>query len=450
MLTTNSKDVFFLLSTVFILSQNFLNGHSFKPEPRGGHMATLVNDRIYFFGGSRPIPITSPAWNQTHQYNLSDEVFYLDLSSSFTVNLPPFTDLSAISRMPFGCERGTTVLGYSGVRIFLVGGVQQNMVTFGYNTTNSSLWIYNINSQKWDTNGPGTYGPPLPRRRSTATVIDKNGVIYIFGGRVGVDTGSDVFIMFDDLFTLDTSLFEWSNLSLPNHPPKRNLCTATLMPDGKIIYIGGVTQSFAGGPPTRVNMNEIYIFDTIASAWSQKSALGNIDPRVGHTAILAPDNYTIVIFGGTQGYVLRQSTSYPTFVLLDVKSEPFQYSSPQTSGMAPPPLSYHTATLYQNYMIVVFGNITNDFGPSNNASADIYIMNLLNYTWVTQFETASSSHTNNIKLITIIFSVIGSVGVSIGIGTIIYFKYYRRKFNKINRKKDVIELEQSQDTEQPH
>lgn len=101
-------------------------------------------------------------------------------------------------------------------------------------------------------------------------------------------------------------------------------------------------------------------------------------------------------------------------------------------------------------MIVVFGNITNDFGPSNNASADIYIMNLLNYTWVTQFETASSSHTNNIKLITIIFSVIGSVGVSIGIGTIIYFKYYRRKFNKINRKKDVIELEQSQDTEQPH
>ncbi|RIB03234.1 hypothetical protein C2G38_803625 [Gigaspora rosea] len=226
-------------------------------------MATLVNDRIYFFGGSRPIPITSPAWNQTHQYNLSDEVFYLELSSPFTVNLPPFTDLSAISRMPFGCERGTTVLGNNGVRIFLVGGVQQNMETFGYNTTNSSLWIYNLNSQKWDTNGPGTYGPPLPRRRSTATVIDKNGVIYIFGGRVGVDTGSDVFIVLDDLFTLDTSLFEWSNLSLPNHPPKRNLCTATLLPYGKIIYIGGVTQNFPGGPPSRVSMNES-IFGDIA------------------------------------------------------------------------------------------------------------------------------------------------------------------------------------------
>ncbi|RIB03233.1 hypothetical protein C2G38_803642 [Gigaspora rosea] len=181
-------------------------------------------------------------------------------------------------------------------------------------------------------------------------------------------------------------------------------------------------------------------------------ALGNIDPRVGHTAILAPDNYTIVIFGGTQGYVLRQSTSYPTFVLLDVKSEPFQYSSPQTTGKAPPPLSYHTATLYQNYMIVAFGNVTNDLGPSNNASADLYIMNLLSYTWVTQFEKDSSSDTNHIKLITIISSVVGSVVVIsiVGIGTIIYFKYYRRKHNKINRKKDVIELEQSQDTEQPH
>ncbi|CAG8753068.1 13888_t:CDS:1, partial [Racocetra fulgida] len=68
------------------------------PEPRGGHMATLYNDKIFFVGGSRPISTTSPAWNKTHQFDLSDEVFYLDLSSPFTVDLPPFTDLSATSR----------------------------------------------------------------------------------------------------------------------------------------------------------------------------------------------------------------------------------------------------------------------------------------------------------------------------------------------------------------
>ncbi|CAG8483299.1 7335_t:CDS:2, partial [Gigaspora rosea] len=81
MVTANFKDVFSLLGIIFILSLNVHSKvHSFKPEPRVGHMETLVNDRIYFFGG----------------------------------------------------------------------GVQQDMKTFGNNATNSSLWSYNINSQRWD------------------------------------------------------------------------------------------------------------------------------------------------------------------------------------------------------------------------------------------------------------------------------------------------------------
>ncbi|CAG8692880.1 32944_t:CDS:2, partial [Racocetra persica] len=297
-----------------------LNVRSFTPDPRGGHTAILVNDKIYFMGGSRPIPKTSSAWTPTHQFNLSDEVFYLDLSSWFTINSPFFTDLSAISRMPFGNEKGTTVLGTSGVRIFLIGGVQQDMTTFSYNGTNSSLWIYNVNSQRWDVPGPGTNGPPLPIRRSTATVISKN------GGRVEVDTASDVFTILEDFFTFDTLLLRWTNLtSLSNHPYKRSHSTATLMPDGKIIYIGGVTQSIPGTPATRISMNEV-----------------------------TPDNHTIVILGGSQSYGLNETTPYPVFALLDIRSEPFQYSSPQPSGISPPPLSFHTATLYKDYMIVAF------------------------------------------------------------------------------------------------
>ncbi|CAG8501962.1 10721_t:CDS:2 [Cetraspora pellucida] len=349
MSTTNFKDIYSPLSIIFILSQNFLNVRSFRPEPRAGAMATLVNNKIIFMGGTRPIPKTSSAWTPIHQFNLSDEVFSLDLSSPFTVDSPPFTDLSATSRMPFGSEKGKTVLGANSIRIFLVGGggVQQNMATFAYNGTNSSLWIYNVNSQLWDVPGPGTNGPPLPMRRSTATVIDKNGMIYVFGGRVEVDTGSDVFTIFDDFFTFDTLLFKWTNLtSLPNHPYKRSHTTTTLMPDGKIIYIGGVTQSIPGQNANRISMNE--------------SAVGTVDPRVGHTTMnifdfKAPDNSTIVILGGTQSYALSQTTAYPVFVLLDVKSEPFQYSTPQPSGVSPPSLSFHTATLYKNYMIVAFG-----------------------------------------------------------------------------------------------
>ncbi|CAG8442533.1 3021_t:CDS:2, partial [Scutellospora calospora] len=347
------KEIFYLL---FILSLNVLNIYSFIPEPRGGHTALLVNNKIFFFGGSRPIPKTSPQWNITHQYNLSDEVFYLDLSSQFSVDLPPFTDLSSTSRIPFGTEKGTTVIGNNGIRIFLVGGVQQDMTTFGYNTTNSSFWIYNMNSQKWGLSEQGTTGQPMPRRRSTGTVIDTKGVIYIFGGRVEVDIGSSVFTIFDDLFTFNILTLEWKNLSLPNHPSKRSHCSATLMPDGKIIYIGGVTQSFPGQPATKLDMTEY--------ANSPK----NIDPRVGHTALL----------GGTNSYGLNQTTVYPNFVLLNVKSQPFQYSIITPSGKV---------------ILVItsqMSNITNDFGPSNETSSNIYLMNLSNYTWVTQYTNIST------------------------------------------------------------
>ncbi|KAF0539797.1 galactose oxidase [Gigaspora margarita] len=244
--------------------------------------------------------------------------------------------------------------------------------------------------------------------------------------------GSSMFTIFDDLFTFDTNLLEWKNLSLPNHPSKRSHVTATLIPDGRIIYIGGVTQSNSGDNGTRLLMTEIYVFDTIQLTWSLKTANSpnsvNIDPRVGHTAVLAPDNHTIVIFGGMQdGFA--QITAYPVFILLDVKSEPFQYLAPTPSGSAPPPLAFHTATLYQKYMIVAFGNITNDFGPSNNTSAYVYLMDLSNYTWVTQFGELTSTDfrkttptdfgkTTPTKLAIIICSIVASLLI---IGAIVLF-----------------------------
>ncbi|CAG8610383.1 10621_t:CDS:2 [Gigaspora rosea] len=374
-------------------------------------MATLVNNEIYFMGGSKPIPKNSPVWTQNHQYSLSDEVFSLNISSSFTVDLPPFTDLSDRSRMPFGSEKGTTVLGGNGQRIYLIGGVQQNMVTSDYNATNSILWIYTINTQQWNTSGSGTHGTLLPRRRSTGTIIDSKNIIYIFGGKVELDMGSSVFTIFDDLFTFDINLLEWKNLSLPNHPSKRSHATATLIPDRKIIYIGGVTQSNSGGNGTRLLMTEIYFIDTIQLTWSSKTTKSpdsvNIDPRVGLSAFLAPDKHTIVIFGGTQdGFA--QITAYPVFVLLNVKSEPFQYSTDL-------PLKC---------------NITNDFGPSNNKSAYVYLMDLSNYTWVTQFGEPTPTDfgkTTPTELVIIICSIVASLLI---IGAIVLFCYIRKEENE--------------------
>ncbi|RIB06238.1 hypothetical protein C2G38_2046952 [Gigaspora rosea] len=151
------------------------------------------------------------------------------------------------------------------------------------------------------------------------------------------------------------------NLSLPNHPSK-------LMPDGRIIYIGGLNQSNPGDNATRLLMTEIYVFDTVQSTWSLKIANSpdsvNIDPRVGHTAVL--------------------------------------------------------------------GNITNDFGPSNNASAEVYLMDLSNYKWVKQF-----GKTDNNELIIIICSIV--VGLVI-ICTIIWL-FVRKRWN--NYHGHVVHVDQN-------
>ncbi|RIB00034.1 hypothetical protein C2G38_2235932 [Gigaspora rosea] len=74
--------------------------HDGRPEGRGGEESVQVNDKIYFMGGTRLI-------RSLKEYNLSDEVFYLDLSSPFNIKYPPFVDLTdGTSRMLYGNEKG--------------------------------------------------------------------------------------------------------------------------------------------------------------------------------------------------------------------------------------------------------------------------------------------------------------------------------------------------------
>ncbi|CAG8615382.1 15924_t:CDS:2, partial [Racocetra fulgida] len=72
----------------------------------GGHEAVLLKNTIYFMGGSRAIPNASPFKSSIRGYNLSNEIFYLDLASSFSTTSPPYVDLSGTSaRLQYGNEK---------------------------------------------------------------------------------------------------------------------------------------------------------------------------------------------------------------------------------------------------------------------------------------------------------------------------------------------------------
>ncbi|RIB26699.1 hypothetical protein C2G38_2029982 [Gigaspora rosea] len=120
-----------------------------------------------------------------------------------------------------------------------------------------------------------------------------------------------------------------------------------MLPNGKILYIGGVSQTQPGAEDELIDMNVIPVFDTISSTWSYKNTSQSIlvQPRIAHTATLMPDNNEIIIIGGNSNYQLHLTTVSPTFLSLNIAKEPYEYSELNTSGDKPPPLAVHTANL---------------------------------------------------------------------------------------------------------
>ncbi|CAG8529948.1 9125_t:CDS:2 [Gigaspora margarita] len=315
--------ILFILQSVIFQTYCFLDG---RPEGRGGHESVQVKDKLYVMGGERLIPFLNPK-----RYNLSDEVFYLDLSSQFGIENPPFIDLfDGNSRMIYGNVKGNAVLGGPAQSdIYLIGGTQLNLSTINWNVTSQIInwnvteqfiYIYKTIPKIWTKLGIGVKGTQPSKRRSTSTVIKPNGTIYIFGGRIELDMGSNTLILYNELYEFDTILLSWNQIIAPNAPSPRSHSTATLLPNGKIIYIGGVSQDIPGSQTNLINMMEIYVFDTVSLSWSIHTASSSfpIQPRVGHTAVLTPDNSSIVIMGGTSSYPLNQTTVYPNLLKLDI------------------------------------------------------------------------------------------------------------------------------------
>ncbi|CAG8480186.1 13987_t:CDS:2 [Cetraspora pellucida] len=271
----------------------------FDPEGRGGHVSVIVKDRIYFMGGSRRISDDNSIKKKfpIRGYNLSDEVFYLDLTSPFFKARPPFIDLSgdSNSRMKYGSVKGTAVSGVNSHELYLIGGTLQdlpllNQIDSNVTLTDQSLmqkelidtWnvsnradgelnvlIYHPTEQSWfpirKTNG----GPTI-RRRSTSTVISQDGKIYMFGGRAEIDTGSPDVVLFNEIYIYNTNAAGWSK-NPSNAPLAQSHSTATLLPSGEILYIGGAYQDQGqpGVNPTLIEMENVIIFINFQNACSK-------------------------------------------------------------------------------------------------------------------------------------------------------------------------------------
>ncbi len=237
---------------VFILVIYIIEVRSFRPAARLAHSSALVGTKLYFFGGYAT-------------FYTSDEVFYLDLSESFNVTAPPWINFSNSSVMPIRNTWGATVLvnNTDDANVYLIGGIMRDKEDSEV-TLSSYTYTFNPNSGRWDV--PETKGIEPVRRRNMKAVFDNFGKIYIFGGFTDNLTGSNTSRILYDLISLNTNDLTWSYESALNAPMRRDHYTATLLPDGTIVYIGGRehVQNFI----TEVDINRISLYNTKKSTWS--------------------------------------------------------------------------------------------------------------------------------------------------------------------------------------
>ncbi|KAF0538930.1 galactose oxidase [Gigaspora margarita] len=360
------KSLYYILFFVIFNSVYFFVICQNVPNPRREQTSTLVGTRLYFFGGFTII-------------GASNEVWYLDLSSSFNISTPPWHNDVA---MPVVNFFGTSCLSpIDNSTVFLIGGRMQ-IANTNINSNTASLYKFDSKTLQWTTPVINNFNSSFETRNEMQAVIDNNGKIFVFGG---INTGNDDTITiaaYNDMSILDITTMIWSTQTQSQSVLKNIDYTATLLPSGLIVYVGGRGSNSS-------NLNKYISDSNIRHKILHLSASGStIASRSHHSAVLTQDG-NIIIYGGSISESSQVANVFSDIAVLNTNS--WSWSVPNVSGIGAPPLTEHSAAIYKNYMILAFGATS----ATNVYTNKIYILDTQNYTWVTTFNIPTT--TNQIK-----------------------------------------------------
>jgi hypothetical protein len=147
------------------------------------------------------------------------------------------------------------------------------------------------------------------------------------------------------------------NLNIPRHSH-----TATLLPNGNVLAVGGFSNAFS-------SLDSAELYDTAAGTWSVTGSLNSV--RVFHTATLL-QNGKVLVAGGFVFPTIP--AGLPNFTPVP---SPFRLSSselydPATGTWSPTGSlaathAEHTATLLPNGKVLIGGGTSDDFSIVHNA-----------------------------------------------------------------------------------
>ena len=162
--------------------------------------------------------------------------------------------------------------------VLVVGGETNNQIILGNNSL-ASAELYNPATGHWTATGPLKYG----RYQHTATLL-QNGKVLVAGG-TGYSPTTTV-----ELY--DPASGTWTTTGAMSTARAQH--TATLLPDGRVLTAGG--GSTFGLPPPGPSAE---LYDPVTGTWAGTGGLGT--NRFAHTATLLPNGKVLAIGGYNSG-----------------------------------------------------------------------------------------------------------------------------------------------------
>jgi hypothetical protein len=311
-----------------------------SPSYRKLHSAVHVESKLYIFGGFNDLNLT-PENETNYNKNPDDRFFYLDVSNSFDTSSLPWRQIpDNVKNLPLGSLSSIATGGVAAS----IGGANNDTIFFFNNERDdatksvSPVHSYNSPNNVWNTQSLSGVRPI--GRNQMRIVTDYNGKIYLLTGFdftvQGVTRSNGLFVC--DTLNLNCEIKDASVFSRMSYG-------ATLLPNGMIVYLGGVDRNFV---PISNGFDLIFLYDLIKDRWDSKITTGNIPPRdIGITTVLGLSGDKIILFGGYSGdnnniYVL-DTTNYEWYV-------------PKVRGKGPAfKRGEHCANVIGKYMVVTFG-----------------------------------------------------------------------------------------------